>query len=164
MNSKYNVLIKYLGDGEFKFSIRKIGEVSISKDRPVYLYNATVDIVNSLRALRRMLIEITIGGKPTGAYKIYNLDDYNRENAMYNDRRIVVDRRGVEAVSNNDISNILKSGSNGPIEIEEDKIVSITPTNDVKDEDIVDEVKITKPKTTTKKTTKKSSSKKTSKK
>ena len=111
-----------------------------------------------------MLIEITIGGKPTGAYKIFNLDDFNRERDMYNDRRIVMDRRGVETVSNNDISSILKSGSNGPIEIEEDKIVSITPTNDVNDEDIIDEVVITKPKTTTKKSTKKSTHKKTSKK
>ena len=88
----------------------------------------------------------------------------NKERDMYNDRRVVMDRRGVETVSNNDISSILKSGSNGPIEIEEDKIVSITPTNDVNDEDIIDEVVITKPKTTTKKSTKKSTHKKTSKK
>ena len=164
MNSKYNVLVNYLGDGEFKFSVKRIGEVSISKERPVFIYNADVEVINSLRTLKRMLIDITIGGKPTGAYKVFNLDDFNKERDMYNDRRVVMDRRGVETVSNNDISSILKSGSNGPIEIEEDKIVSITPTNDVNDEDIIDEVVITKPKTTTKKSTKKSTHKKTSKK
>ena len=36
MNGKYNVLINYLGDGDFKFTVKKIGEVVISKTRPVY--------------------------------------------------------------------------------------------------------------------------------
>ena len=67
MNSKYNVLVNYLGDGEFKFSVKRIGEVSISKERPVFIYNADVEVINSLRTLKRMLIDITIGGKPTGA-------------------------------------------------------------------------------------------------
>ena len=44
MNSKYNVLVNYLGDGEFKFSVKRIGEVSISKERPVFIYNADVEI------------------------------------------------------------------------------------------------------------------------
>ena len=42
MNSKYNVLVKYLGDGEFKFSVKRIGEVSISKERPVFIYKGWV--------------------------------------------------------------------------------------------------------------------------
>lgn len=162
MNSKYNVLINYKGEGEFKFIVKKIGEVSITKDKPVYIYNADVDMINNLRQLRRMLIEITIGAKPTGAFKILNTEDYEKKVTFVKANIPNLDRRGTEAVSNNEVKSILSSGSNGPIEIEEDKIVSITPTNDVKDEDIVDEVKVVKSKKTTK--SKKSSSKRTSKK
>lgn len=147
MNSKYNVLINYLGDGEFKFTIKKIGEIGITKDRPVYIYNADIETINNLRTLRRMLIEITIGGKPAGAYKIYNLDDYNKEKDMLYDRRIIVDRRGTGVVSNNEINSILSSGTNGPI------VEDVAPVK-------TEEVKTT----STKKTTKKSTSKKTSKK
>lgn len=146
MNSKYNVLINYLGDNEFKFVVKKIGEVSITKTKPVYIYNADVETINHLRTLRRMLIEIVIGGKPTGAYKIYNMDDYNRENTLLNDARFVSDRRGINtAVSSNEISSILSSGSNGPIIDDEPKVTKTT-------------------KVETKKTSKKSTGKKTSKK
>lgn len=147
MNSKYNVLINYLGDNEFKFVVKKIGEVSITKTKPVYIYNADVETINHLRTLRRMLIEIVIGGKPAGAYKIYNMDDYNRENTLLNDARFISDRRGLTtAVSSNEISSILSSGSNGPIIDDEPKVAK------------------TVTKVETKKTSKKSTGKKTSKK
>ena len=162
MNGKYNVLINYLGDGDFKFTVKKIGEVVISKTRPVYIYNADVDVINSLRTLRRMLIEIVIGAKPTGAYKIYNMEDYDKPRDFLNDYRVVMDRRGYEVVTNNDIKSILSSGSNGPIEIEGNKVESVSGVD--KEEEItgevVDEVVITKPK----KPTKKSTSQKTTKK
>lgn len=154
MDSKYNVLVNYLGDGEFKFQVRKIGEVSITKDKPVYLYNADVETINNLRVLKRMLIEIVIGAKPNGAYKVYNLDDYNREQALYNNKNVIADRRGVETVSNNDIKSILSSGSNGPILDEEPKIIPI----------VEETKKVEKPKTTSKKSTSKTTKKKTSKK
>jgi hypothetical protein len=95
-----------------------------------------------------MLIEITIGGKPTGAYKIYNLDEYtNEKNTLLTSSTASVDKRGVTIVTNNDVSSILKSGSNGPIEVEEIPKIIETNVN-----------------TDTKKSTKKSISKKTSKK
>lgn len=150
MNSKYNVLVNYLGDNEFKFIVKKIGEVSISKSKPVYIYNADVETINNLRTLRRMLVEIKIGAKPTGAYKVYNMDDFDKQHDRLLDSRIVQDRRGyIETVSNNEISSILSSGTNGPI-IEEPE----TP--------VVDEPKTEdKPKSqTTKKTTKKNTGKK----
>jgi len=121
MDSKYNVLINYKGEGEFKFTVKKVGEVSITKDKPVFLYNADVDTIDNLRQLRRMLIEIAIGAKPNGAYKILDLDDYNREASLLNDKRYVIDRRGTEAISNNEVKSILSSGSNGPIELDEPK-------------------------------------------
>lgn len=160
MNSKYNVLINYKGEGEFKFAIRRIGEVSITRDKPVYIYNADVETINNLRQLRRMLIEITIGTKPDGAFKVLNLEDYKKDLTHTSNQRFPFVEKA-EAVSNNEVKSILSSGSSGPIEIEEDKIVSITPTDDAKDEEVVEEVKVTKPKRTTKKS---SSKKKTSKK
>lgn len=156
MNSKYNVLINYKGEGEFKFIIKKVGEVSITRDKSVYLYNADVETINNLRQLRRMLIEITIGAKPAGAYKILNLEDYEKDVTVTRNSKFMRSNP-TETVSNNEVKSILSSGSNGPIEIEEDKVVSITPTDDVKDEEIVDEVVITKPK---KKSTRKSTGKK----
>ena len=116
MTNKYNVLVNYLGDSESKIVVKKKGDVSISHSRPVYFYNMDSDMINDLRVLRRMLIEIKIGAKPDGAYKIYNLDDYNREKERLNDTRVEYDRRGHEAVSNDEVSNILKSGTSGPIE------------------------------------------------
>lgn len=157
MNSKYNVLINYKGEGEFKFIIKKVGEVSITRDKSVYLYNADVETINNLRQLRRMLIEITIGAKPAGAYKVLNLEDYEKNVTVTKNSSFFKGNSSVEAVSNNEVKSILSSGSNGPIEIEEDKVVSITPTDDVKDEEVVEEVVITKPK---KKSTRKSTSKK----
>lgn len=145
----YNVLIKYLGEGEFKFAVKKIGEVSISKDKPVYIYNADVDVINGLRTLRRMLIEITIGAKPNGAFKVYNLEEIDKRNETLKDSRVVADRRGYEAVSGDEVKNILSSGTNGPI-IEE------TPKKEVEQEK---ETKKTSKKTTKKKSTKKSSKK-----
>ena len=109
MNNKYNVMITYNGDGIFKFYIRKIGEVEISKTKPIYIYNADVDTINNLRELKRLLINITIGAKPTGAFRIFNMDDYETPknvqikehvNANYNP----------EPISNAEISSILKSG------------------------------------------------------
>ena len=148
MNSKYNVLINYLGDGEFKFSIKKVGEVSISKSKPVYIYNADVETINNLRTLRRMLIEIVIGGKPTGAYKIYNLDEINKENDRLHDTRVEMDRRGhAVVVSNSEISSILSSGTSGPI-VEEPVATQKTVAK-----------KTTAKKTTTKKSTKKKTTK-----
>ena len=154
MKNKYNVLIKYSGDSEFKFVIKKIGEVSITKTRPVYIYNADVDTINNLRALRRMLIEITIGAKPTGAYKIYNMDDFNKSQDALKDARIVADRRGFnEAVSNNEVKSILSSGTNGPIEIDE------PIKKDTKTEEVIEEDKPKKARKSTKKSTKKTTKK-----
>lgn len=114
MNNKYNVMITYQGAGTFKFSIRKIGEVEIEKGRPVYIYNADVDTINNLRALRRMLIDIKIGAKPTGAFRIFNMDDYvSAKTAQVRDR--VGNNYKAEPISNAEISSILKSG-NSPVE------------------------------------------------
>ena len=166
MTNKYNVLVNYNGDGDFKFAINGLGEVSISKDKPIYIQNATLNTIEGLRVLRRMLIEIKIGVKPDGAYKIYNLEEVKSAKEKTAKSKFDFDRRGTETVSTNEISSILKSGNNGPIVLEEDQVVSITPTNDVEDEEIVEEVIINEKteKTSTKKNKGTKKNKKSSKK
>jgi len=69
----YNVLITYSGEGAFKFYIAGIGEVEITSYRPIFLYNASVQVINDLRMLKRSLVNIKINGSPEGAYKIFDL-------------------------------------------------------------------------------------------
>ena len=148
MNNKYNVLITYAGDGDFKFVVKKIGEVEISRTKPIYIYNADIDVINSLRVLKRMLINIAIGAKPTGAYKIYNMNDFDAQAKL--NQTVAMPSNVQNTISNTDISSILSSGTNGPIEIEVAEVV------DAKTEEVVAKPK----KTTAKKTTKKSTKKK----
>lgn len=139
--NKYNVMITYAGEGNFKFTLRKIGEVEITNTRPIYIYNADVDTINNLRALRGMLISIKIGAKPTGAFRIYNMDDYISAKTAQVREHVAANYR--EPVSNAEISSILKAGSTP----EQELVTTIK-------EDKVPAKKTTK-KETTKKTTKK---------
>ena len=163
MEGKYNVLLNYAGDGEFKFIVKRIGEVSITKQRPIFIYNVDAGVINDLRTLRRLLLNVTIGAKPNGAYKIYNFDDFtSMPKAVVGQKPNVVK---AEPVSNNEIASILKGGSQAPIEpimeekpkVEEPKVEE-PKTEEPKKEDKPAEGK----KTTTKKKT--TSKKKTSKK
>ena len=69
----YNVLITYAGEGAFKFYLAGIGEVEITPWRPIFLYNASVQVINDLRLLKRSLVNIKINGSPEGAYKIFDM-------------------------------------------------------------------------------------------
>lgn len=122
MNNKYDVLVTYAGDGDFKFQVRKIGEIEISSTKPVFIYNADVDTINNLRVLKRLLININIGAKPTGAFRVFNMDDYDiPKNVQIKNH---VESNYKEPISNVDITNILKSGStSGPITDEDDSDV-----------------------------------------
>lgn len=131
--NKYNVMITYAGEGSFKFTLRKIGEVEIMNTRPIYIYNADVDTINNLRALRSMLISIKIGAKPTGAFRIYNMDDYVSAKTVQVREHVAANYR--EPVSNAEISSILKAGSTPEqepvITVKEDKV---KPEKEVKKE------------------------------
>lgn len=122
--NKYNVMITYAGEGSFKFTLRKIGEVEIMNTRPIYIYNADVDTINNLRALRGMLISIKIGAKPTGAFRIYNMDDYVSAKTTQVREHVAANYK--EPVSNAEISSILKAGSTPEQElvttVKEDKV------------------------------------------
>lgn len=121
--NKYNVMITYGGEGSFKFTLRKIGEVEITSYRPIYIYNADVDTINNLRALRGMLISIKIGAKPTGAFRVYNMDDYVSAKTVQVREHVAANYK--EPVSNAEISSILKAGSTPeqePVTTKEDKV------------------------------------------
>ena len=119
------------------------------RQKPVYIYNVDANVINNLRELRRLLLEVSIGAKPDGAFKVYNFDDYADV------RKPITNRiKESDVLSNSDISSILK-GAKEPEIIEEDKEV---PTEEVKEEPVKEEVK--KPSTTKKKSAKKKSSKK----
>ena len=139
MNNKYNVMITYSGEGSLRFKVRKIGEIEISAGKPVYIYNADVDMINNLRELRKILISINIGAKPTGAYRVYNLDDYVMAQTVVGAKTNRIVEK--EPLSNDEISSILSSGA--------------TP-------EVIEEVK-KETKTATKKTAAKKETKKTSK-
>lgn len=145
--NKYNVMITYAGEGSFKFTLRKIGEVEIMNTRPIYIYNADVDTINNLRALRGMLISIKIGAKPTGAFRIYNMDDYVSAKTVQVREHVAANYK--EPVSNAEISSILKAGSTPEQELvttKEDKVPAKKTADKAKKETA---------KKTTKKTTKK---------
>lgn len=157
MENKYNIMITYKGDGDFKFVVKRIGEITITKTKPVYIYNVDANVINSLRDLRRLLLEVTIGAKPEGAYKVYNFDDYMDARRVFS--RKVADN--TETLSNADISSILK-GATEP-EVVETKEVVEEKAEEVTEEPVKEEAPKQapkKPSTSKKKSTKKKSNKK----
>lgn len=149
-NNSYNILINYKGDGDFKFIIKRIGEVTITKQRPIYIYNATVEVINDLRTLRRLLLEVTIGAKPTGAYKVYDYNDYTDMPKAFVGRK--PNLKNTEPMSNSDISAILKGGSKVEEPIIEETKEEVKPEPDKKPE--VKKQTNNKKKSTNKKSTK----------
>lgn len=112
MNNKYNVLVTYEGDGDFRFKVKRVGEIIISKFKPIYIQNADVEIINDLRQLKRLLISLHIGASSEGAYKTYNVDEPTTLERIQSKNVAAVQKA---SLSNNEINSILSSGNNGPI-------------------------------------------------
>lgn len=147
MEDRYNILITYSGDGDFRFMVKRIGEVSISKTRPVYIYNVTAGVINDLRTLKRLLLNVAIGAKPDGAFKVYDFNDYTAMPKAVPGQKPNLTH--AEPISNSEISSILKGGNAAPIEEAKEEA-----KEEVKEETKKEE----KPKST--KTTKKTTTKK----
>ena len=166
MENKYNIMISYAGDGDFKFNVRRIGEILISRGKPVYIYNVTFDVINDLRTFKRLLLNVNIGAKPNGAFRIYDYDNYtNMPKAVVGVKPNVVEK---EPVSESEISSILKGGSVAPIidaVVEEDDATQLIKDEieNTKDE-VKKEVKEETPKKPVSTKKKTASKKKTSKK
>lgn len=144
----YNVLITYSGEGAFKFYIAGIGEVEITSYRPIFLYNASVQVINDLRLLRRSLITIKINGSPEGAYKIFDLA--NIRSKVDRNAGSISQKPNIEEIKN-ELKEEIKEDVRKEVEEELKKEAEVKETK-------VEEVKSEAPKKTTSK--KKSSKKK----
>lgn len=143
----YNVLITYSGEGAFKFYIAGIGEVEITSYRPIFLYNASVQVINDLRLLRRSLITIKINGSPEGAYKIFDLA--NIRSKVDRNAGSISQKPNIEEIKN-ELKEEIKEDVRKEVEEELKKEAEVKETK-------VEEVKSEAPK---KATSKKKSSKK----
>lgn len=147
----YNVLVTYSGEGAFKFYIAGVGEVEISSHRPIFLYNASVQVINDLRLLKRSLVNIKINGNPDGAYKIFDLA--NIKSKVDRNAGSVSQKPNIEEIKN-ELREEIKEEVKREVE-EELKAEAEAPVKEAKEE--AKEEKAEAPKKTTKKS---SSSKK----
>lgn len=104
----YNVMVHYEGEGSTNIFIPGLGDTTITYGRPIYLKNASFNVIEALRQFRMMMVRIDIGAKQVGAYRIIDMS-----NTVNN--TIVKTRPVEEKVSESDISNVLSSGTQGPI-------------------------------------------------
>lgn len=110
----YNVMVNYTGEGETNIYIPSIGDTRITNGRPLYLKNASFNVIEALRQFRTMGIVLNIGVTAKGAFKII---DFNELSYKSRTNRVPV-QEVKQAVSNEDISSILKAGASGPIPVE----------------------------------------------
>lgn len=106
----YNVMVYYEGEGSTNIFIPGVGDTTITYGRPLYLKNASFNVIEALRQFRMMMVTIKINAKQEGAFRIIDLTNTVNHNIM--------SRRPVEekvSVSESDISNVLSSGTQGPI-------------------------------------------------
>lgn len=104
----YNVMVHYEGEGSTNIFIPGLGDTTITYGRPLYLKNASFNVIEALRQFRMMMVTIQINAKQEGAYRIVDL-----ANTVNN--TIIKTRPVEEKVSEGDISAVLSSGTQGPI-------------------------------------------------
>lgn len=109
----YNVMVTYDGEGETNIYIPGLGDTRIVNGRPLYLKNASFHVIEALRQFRRMQISIKIDAGQKGAFRIVDLGQFSKPV-----RKEVPVREEKTAVSDSDISSILKAGTSGPIPVE----------------------------------------------
>lgn len=108
----YNVMIYYKGEGSTNIYIPGLGDTNITYGRPIYLKNASFNVIEALRQFRTMQIDIKINVDGLGAFRTVDLSS-NKEPIQ---RLKPVNE--INTVSNDDIKSILSSASNGPIPVE----------------------------------------------
>ena len=112
----YNVMVSYDGEGSTNIYIPGLGDTNIVHGRPIYLKNASFNVIEALRQFRKMHINIQIGAKGLGAFRTIDLQA-NTKQAV----RQLTPAKDIDNVSEADIKSILSSASNGPIVIEDQK-------------------------------------------
>lgn len=107
----YNVMVSYKGEGSTNIFIPGIGDTPITNGRPIYLKNVGFNVIEALRQFRRMQIDLQINAKQEGAFRIIDMSEMVSPIRQMKPIEKVMET----GVSQSDISNVLSSGSNGPI-------------------------------------------------
>ena len=112
----YNIMVYYKGEGTTNIFIPGIGDTVVSEGRPIYLKNANFNVLEAIRSFRNMGIDIKINVDSLGAFRTIDLGESR------NPVNVIKESRPVEKVDADDIQNVLKSGSKGPIILDEEPI------------------------------------------
>ena len=129
----YNVRVSYRGEGVFTFTVRGIGEVQIQAGRDLYIVDADVQTIEGLRQLKPVMVDIKIGAKSDGCYKTYDMNRLRPRVEQRSRMNYSGYAKTVEAVSNEDLSNIKKAGQSGPIVLDEDTTNNTEELNETVD-------------------------------
>lgn len=73
---RYNIRISFSGEDSLKFVLGVVGEIIIYAGKDIYVEGVTASLIESLRSLRQLGLNIVIGGKADGCYKSYNMANY----------------------------------------------------------------------------------------
>lgn len=107
----YNVMINYKGEGSTNIYIPGLGDTNIVYGRPIYLKNASFNVIEALRQFRVMKIDIQINAKQDGAFRIIDLEVNKTPYAKLKETHQLVK----EEVTESDIASVFKAGTSGPI-------------------------------------------------
>lgn len=109
----YNVMVIYEGEGSTNIFIPGVGDTTITYGRPLYIKNASFNVIEALRQFRKMQVNIKINANQLGAFRVIDLGEVTPV------RKVLQSNLPKEEnVTTSDINSILKSGSNGPITVE----------------------------------------------
>lgn len=112
----YNIMIYYKGEGSTNIYIPELGDTVITEGRPIYLKNASFNVLEAIRSFRNMGIDIKLNVGSLGAFRTVDLGESR------NPVNVIKESRPTEKVDAYDIQNVLKSGSKGPIILDEEPI------------------------------------------
>lgn len=153
----YNAKISFKGEGGFTFTLPNYGELTVFNGNDVFVSGLSTSAVESLRALRPLLLEHQLNAKPDGCFKVINLDDVkpSKDSSFIRAYKEPIKTQSLEDLK----SELIKS--NGPIETpSSDELVS--PDNLTSSTIVATEVKKNEPKISS--NSKRSTTRKTSKK
>lgn len=127
----YNAMIYFTGEGYINVFLPKVGETVIYAGRPIYLKNMSFDVLNSIRSLRPLRIDLKITNSSKGAYQTIDFSSYT--NLKEQIKNTVTSQPKLAPVSNEELSSIFSKGTKGPIPLEECKSNTTDNTELLKD-------------------------------
>lgn len=109
----YNIMVYYNGEGTTNIFIPGVGDTVIGNGRPIYLKNASFNVLEAIRTFRSMGIDLKINVDSLGAFRTIDLQESR------NPVNVLKETRPVEKVDADDIQSVLKAGSQGPIVLDD---------------------------------------------